>query len=213
MGTILKNVVRFEGLVIDDPVSLPHLLNVNGRPVAPRIGGANAACFDITADATTITVTRTATSVGDTVDVYVEYWHTFEAVIPQLTSLTGLTPLFFASCGGGGGGAPTTEHVSGEGGVDPAVPLDPAVDTSFITNSGASETSQTFTLADGTVDGQIHNIVNDSTGIRGVTVTPANLRGGTSIGVGFANASAVLMWNDPAGEWVVLGTMLGFTLS
>lgn len=50
MATILKNVVVFTGLVLSTPVSLPHLLNVNGVPanqlaglVPFVLGGAAAA--------------------------------------------------------------------------------------------------------------------------------------------------------------------------
>ncbi len=112
-----------------------------------------------------------------------------------------------------GPSGPTTEHVSGVGGVDPSVALNPAVDTSFIENTGASETTQDFTLANGTVDGQIHNIVNDSLGTRGVRVLPTSLRGGTTLSVGLPNASLVLIWNATDVTWCILDTMLGFTLT
>ena len=115
---------------------------------------------------------------------------------------------------GGGSAGPTTEHVEGQGGVDPAVALDVAVDTSFVANTGDAETSQFFTLADGTVDGQIHNLVNESTGAtRAVRVTPDNLGGGTFISTSNTNASAALIWNAVAGEWRILGAMLGWTLT
>jgi len=127
----------------------------------------------------------------------------------------GSTPTIWmgASSAGGGGVAPTTEHVGGVGGVDPSVALNPAVDTSFIENTGATETTQDFTLANGTVDGQIHSIVNDSLGTRGVRVLPTSLRGGTTLSVGLPNASLVLIWNATDATWCILGTMLGFTLT
>jgi len=103
MGTNLKNIVRFTGLVVGVPTALPHLLNVNGRAVTPRIGGANASGITATANATNVIVTREADGPA-AVDVYVEYWHTLEAVVPQSTSLGTLTPLFFAAGGGGSGG-------------------------------------------------------------------------------------------------------------
>lgn len=114
--------------------------------------------------------------------------------------------------GPAGSGAPTTEHISGEGGVDPTVALTPGLDTSFITNTGIAESTQIFSLGDGTVDGQIHHFVNESVGIRAVTVTPNSLYGGSSITAGLANASATLIWDAPGAAWHVLGSMLGFTL-
>jgi hypothetical protein len=143
---------------------------------------------------------------------------TTRAVAAKFARVVGGYDVWMGAANAGGGGAgggcpcpPTTEHVSGDG-SSPPIPLNQAVDTSFISSSG-SESNQDFTLADGTVDGQIHNIVNESVNITGITVTPANLHNGTSIGTGFPDASATLIWNAPMGEWFVLGTMLGFSVS
>ena len=102
-NTILKNIVVFENLVLNTPVSLPHMLNVNGFAVAPKLVGANKAGFTISADITNITVTRTALSDGDTVDIYAEYWHTIESVTPLVPppgKLGGLTPFILATGAG-----------------------------------------------------------------------------------------------------------------
>lgn len=115
MGTILKNIVQFEGLVIGVPTALPHRLNVNGRPVTPKIGGGDQSGFDITADDTDVIVTRTGSNAD--VNVYVEYWHTIESVTPLIPppgKLIGLVPLFFAS-GGGGGAASQLLSIYGDG--------------------------------------------------------------------------------------------------
>src|SRR5512147_3252271 len=102
MSTILHNVLQFTGLAVGVPVSLPHRLNTNGVPVAPKIGASNANGFTITADTTSVTVTRTTG--GANVDVYVEYWHTIENALPP-GGLGSLVPFIIESGAGGGGGA------------------------------------------------------------------------------------------------------------
>ena len=118
MGTILKNIVAFGALELDTPVSLLHRLNVNGIAVVPKIVGADAAGFTIAANATNVTVTRTATSVGDAVNIYVEYWHTIESVTPLVPppgSLIGQVPFILAT--GGGGSAQLTNARVRDNGV------------------------------------------------------------------------------------------------
>lgn len=138
-------------------------------------------------------------------------------VVGQFARVVGGVDVTIAAAndgGGAGGGCPcppTTEHLSGDGEAPP-IPLSLAVDTSFIACTG-SEITQDFTLADGTIDGQIHHIVNEGSGIAGVSVIPANLFGGTQISTGFSNASATLIWNAVLGEWQILGAMLGFVQS
>jgi hypothetical protein len=82
INTILKNIVRFTGLVLDTPTVLPHLLNINGHAVLPDLVAGNAEGFKITANETTVTVTRTAAATSGDVDVYLEHWHTIEEVVP-----------------------------------------------------------------------------------------------------------------------------------
>ena len=103
MATILKNIVQFTGLAVGVPMSAPHALNVNGTPVTPQLGGADASGFDVTADTINVTVTRTSGATSGDVNVYVEHWHTIESVTPP-NKLIGLTPFFFAGGGGGSGG-------------------------------------------------------------------------------------------------------------
>jgi len=100
MLTLLKNVLSFTGLTVGVPTSLPHGLNVNGVAVAPRLGGANATGFTFTANATNVTATRLASASSGDVNVFVEFWHTIENVLPVPGQLAGLTPFFFASEGG-----------------------------------------------------------------------------------------------------------------
>lgn len=142
MGSILKNVIVFEGLVVDEPASLPHGINLEGRSVAPdlvipaMLGG-----YTVTADATNVTVTRLTGSDAE-VNVYCERWHSYERALPLPGQLTGLVPFIpSASASGGGGGSPFitidptihTENFEAEvnvvnlcgapGGGDPAVTL------------------------------------------------------------------------------------------
>ena len=102
MNTILKNVLQFSGLVIGVPVALPHLLNVNSQSVIPQLVAGNAPGFTIAANATTVTVTRTSATGNDSIGVYVEHWHTIEAVTPP-GNLLGLVPFIIGS----GGTAPS----------------------------------------------------------------------------------------------------------
>lgn len=95
MATILKNILQFTALTVGVPISLPHRLNKNSVAEAPRIGGANAAGFEITADKINVTVTRTAAALVADVRVYVEIWHSIEEALPLPGKLTGLTPFFF----------------------------------------------------------------------------------------------------------------------
>jgi hypothetical protein len=102
VNTILKNVIEFTDLAIGVPASLPHRLNVKGIGVMPKLGGLNAEGFDVTADASDVTVTRTINAASGDVRVYVEYWHTLESVTPLVPppgELSGLTPFFFAASG------------------------------------------------------------------------------------------------------------------
>ena len=107
MGTILKNIVRFTGLAIGVPTALPHRLNVNNVSVVPRLVFTALEGFTTAADATNVTVTRLASGPA-AVDVYVEYWHTIEALVPLPGQLAGLVPFLLNPGAGGGGGGGTT---------------------------------------------------------------------------------------------------------
>jgi hypothetical protein len=79
--TILKNTLAFTGLLVGFPQSLPHLINVNGKPTQPKIVLADTGGFTITADVNFVTVTRNVNG-ASSVNVYVEFWHTIEAALP-----------------------------------------------------------------------------------------------------------------------------------
>jgi hypothetical protein len=103
VNTVLKNIVRFTGLIVGAPVALPHKLNIdNGTPVTPRLVVPNVNGVTIAADAVNITATRQASGPAS-VDVYVEFWHTIESVTPP-GNLAGLVPFIVEPGGGGSGG-------------------------------------------------------------------------------------------------------------
>jgi len=136
-ATILKNILSFTGLVVGVPASLPHLLNVNGTGVYPDIvlpdivGG-----FTITADATTVTVTR-LTGSPSAVDVYVERWHTIEYVTPPGELATKIP--FVVAGGVGGSGFSPSAFVYDVTGSEPGfgtslitIPIPARLSTSYI---------------------------------------------------------------------------------
>jgi hypothetical protein len=73
-GTLLQNVVAFTGLVVGAPSIQPHGLNLNGAAVIPKVIAASVGGFTVTADATNITVTRTVSAAGNSVNVYAQFW-------------------------------------------------------------------------------------------------------------------------------------------
>lgn len=96
----LKNVVRFTGLAVGVPVSIAHGLELNGTAVQPQFTIPNQGPFTIATSTTNVTVTRTASSPGDSVDVYVEYFHSIEAVFPKTGMPAGIP--FLANLVSGG---------------------------------------------------------------------------------------------------------------
>jgi len=106
MGSILKNIVSFTGLVVDVPTALPHLLNVNARAVAPHVVLPEFGSYTVTVSTTNVTVTRLAGSAA-AVDVYVEHWHSYEDAEPT----GGISALPFILSGGGGSGGGNIQHV------------------------------------------------------------------------------------------------------
>jgi hypothetical protein len=128
MPTVLKNVVSFTGLAVGVPVSLPHGLNVNGDPVIPELVASNAGGFTVTADTVNVTVTRNGAATS--VDVYVEHWHTFEAVVPP-GGLDGRVPFVIA---GGIGGSPGPTGPTGP--LGPVGPTGPTGSRGSIGSAG-----------------------------------------------------------------------------
>lgn len=115
MNTILKNVVRFTGLVVGVPVVQPHNLNLSTNgilvPLLPQFVATNAGGFTVTVTDLTVTVTRTAAASTGNVLVYVEHWHTIEEVLPP-GNLATLVPFVIQPGTGGGGGGVDTDGVT-----------------------------------------------------------------------------------------------------
>ncbi len=106
MATILKNVLRFTGLVIGVPTLQPHLLNVDTLgAVTPNLTFPDRGPFIVAVDATNVTVTRVATSPGDTVDVYVEFVYSPSRVFNPAEDPPTEFPFVLQPGGGGGGSA------------------------------------------------------------------------------------------------------------
>lgn len=123
MATVLKNIVRFAGLGVGVPASLPHGLNLDGRAIVPELVLPNTGPFTVVVDATDVTVTRTNDSPGAAVDVYVEWFYTPERVFdPQNDPPAGL-PLVVGVGGVGGGGiGPASFWIGGRESYDQQTP-------------------------------------------------------------------------------------------
>lgn len=104
MATVLKNIVRFAGLNVGVPVAIAHGINLDGRALVPELVVPSTGPFTVVVDATNVTVTRTASSPGAAVDIYVEWFYTPERVFdPQNDPPAGLP--FIVGVGGAGGTA------------------------------------------------------------------------------------------------------------
>ena len=96
--SVLYNVLSFAGLVVGVPAVIPHGLNYNGAPAVPRSVAPNAVGFTTTADATNLTVTRTAAASSGTVLVYVEIPNTPDNLPPKPNAIA--APFVFGAGGG-----------------------------------------------------------------------------------------------------------------
>lgn len=135
MNTILKNILRFTGLVVGVPVVQPHNLNLHTSgslvPLLPQFVATNAGGFTVAITNLTVTVTRTVAAATGTVLVYVEHWHTIEAVLPPGNLVT-LVPFLIQPGTGGGGGGVDTDGVTIGGDGTPSNAL-------FVIPSGLDE--------------------------------------------------------------------------
>lgn len=115
MTSVLKNILRFTGLVVGVPVVQAHNLNLNTNgsllPLLPQFVASNAGGFTISVTDLTVTVTRTLAAASGTVLVYVEHWHTIEEVLPP-GGLATLVPFLIQPGTGGGGGGVDTDGVT-----------------------------------------------------------------------------------------------------
>jgi hypothetical protein len=120
-GTLLKNIVSFSGLLIGVPVSQPHLLNLNQGsgtvPVVPNLIAKSADGFVVAADAINVTVTRLSTGAAN-VNIYLEFWHTIEDVIPLPPALG--FPFIIDNASFGTGATGVTSYIGPTGPTGPA---------------------------------------------------------------------------------------------
>jgi hypothetical protein len=112
-----------------------------------------------------------------------------------------------------GSSPPVTEHLTGDN--DGPIAIDLSCDTSFLSTTSA-ELGQQYTLADGTIDGQIHHFVAVADAAGDVYLDVASLYGGNDRFILLAAdstdvASMSLIWDDAGGKWHELGTKVGFT--
>lgn len=127
MASTLKNILQFTDLVVGVPSSQPHLIVVNDVAKKPQLIAPSGGGFSITANTTTVTVTRLAG--GDaSVNVYCEAWHSYEDAEPRPNGIpTGLFPFVVGGSGGGGAAFPFVDLASEYGVVaddsDPVVSL------------------------------------------------------------------------------------------
>jgi len=203
MATILKNIVQFTGLVVGVPTPLPHGLNINGNPIAPQLGGADASGFTVTADTVNVTVTRTASASSGDVNVFVEYWHSIEAVLPP-GKLIGLIPFFFAGGGGGGGGGvtfPVTPTLTGSAALT-------VNKTNIYTSSNAEPFTGTLPFAASVPNGTLlvlKNVNEDGFNIGAPTLLPS----GTDLVDGFSSynlqeflgGNSLILVSDGVSNW------------
>lgn len=114
MPSVLRNIIALTDLVVGVPVVTAHGIKVNGVATIPHLLAATAAGFTITADATNITVTRSASSAA-AVSIYAERWHSFDNAQPLPSGInSALFPFVTqgSSGAGGMGGAGTTNTIA-----------------------------------------------------------------------------------------------------
>lgn len=200
MPSILKNVLRFTGLVIGVPSAQAHLINLNGRAVEPHEINVGGGGYIVAIDDTNLTITRTAAGAAD-VDVECIRWHSYDDAEPLPNGIaTSLLPFVMQGLGVGGGG----------GGVEFAAGTQTAATGTVVaTNSngisfGLSGSSQLTASMDAfrsvialgsTATGPTVSFLNANGvtfGMNGNTITASvQTVGGTATGVGISAGTEV----------------------
>ena len=94
--------------------------------------------------------------------------------------------------------ASTSQSMTGDGSTSAAIDI-----TSAVTEINATSATAPVTLADGN-NGQLKIIINVSTsGTNAITITPANLRGGTTITLNAPGESVMCIFKNS--NWNVIG--------
>jgi hypothetical protein len=211
VSTILKNILRFTGLVVGVPVVQPHNLNLNTNgslvPLLPQFVATNAGGFTVTVTDLTVTVTRTVAAATGTVLVYVEHWHTIEEVLPP-GNLATLVPFLIQPGTGGGGGGVDTDGVTigGDGtlgnalfvipsGLDEQVAV--AVDGVTITGDGTTGNPLVAAIVPDTGITQLTGDVLAGPGSGAQPATVAGLQN-NPVAIAAPVSNQVLTWNGSA---------------
>ena len=92
----------------------------------------------------------------------------------------------------------TSQAITGDGSTSTAIEI-----TNPVTEVNATSAAAPVTLADG-ANGQVKTIINVSTsGTSAITITPSNLRGGTTVTLNAPGETATLMFKNS--NWNVIG--------
>ena len=92
----------------------------------------------------------------------------------------------------------TSQAITGDGSTSTAIEI-----TSPVTEVNATSATAPCTIADG-ANGQVKTIINVSTGgTNAITITPTNLRGGTTVTLNAPGETATLMFKNS--NWNVIG--------
>ncbi len=93
----------------------------------------------------------------------------------------------------------TSQSMTGDGSTSAAIDI-----TSAVTEINATSATAPVTLADATTNGQLKIILNVSTsGTNAITITPSNLRGGTTITLNAPGESVMCIFKNS--NWNVIG--------
>ena len=102
---------------------------------------------------------------------------------------------------------PTTERVTATGDLA-GVPVSPTIDESFVIFDGDAE-PQFVTLANGTIDGFLKEIIYYGSDAAPLTITPASFYSGTQVTLPATGGAASFAWDNVALTWSLVATYGG----
>jgi len=205
MAIQLKSIVSFTGLTVGVPVITAHGLNQDGRGLTPDLIALSASGFAVTADTTSVTITRSTATAPAAVNVYVESWHTIERLFgpynppPGVLPSGSLTPQPFIISQGEG----ATECYNI---VTTAVSLPADINDAMLVSPALGGVVITLPAIDASNAGCTVVVANNSSSIVAFTVAGNGLntiQGLPSIPISSAFASLTFM-SDGVSNWVVI---------
>ena len=156
-------------------------------------------------------MTRTAGATSGDVNVYVEFWHTIEALTPP-GKLIGLTPFFFAGGGGGGGGGapllPVTPVLQGD------VDLTAGMTNLFTTNLISTPFNGTLPLAASVPNGTLLAVRHNDQDGNGMAAAQVLVQGGdkvdtnNSFDIDYSGGNAFIFVSDGVSNWWCLADFI-----